>query len=100
MKFWDPVTGKIKLASIDWCELNYEVSEYIVEFWNTLSSLSFVLIGLANLILLRGLKGTLKEKWISCLYIVVGLGSAAFHGTLKFNYQLWDEIPMVWVISS
>jgi dihydroceramidase len=80
--------------------LNYEVSDYIVEFWNTMSSLSFVVIGLLNLFLLRALKGTAKEIWISILYIIVGLGSAAFHGTLKFTYQLWDEIPMVWVISS
>jgi dihydroceramidase len=65
-----------------------------------MTSFSFVIIGLVNIALLRHLRGSYKEFWISILYIIVGLGSAAFHGTLKFNYQLWDEIPMVWVISS
>ena len=100
MKYWDPITCNPQLASIDWCEINYQVSDYIVEFWNTLSSFSFVAVGILNIYVLSKINGIFIEKFISWLYIIVGIGSAAFHGTLKFNYQLWDEIPMVWVISS
>jgi len=28
--------------------------------------------------------------------IVIGVGSAYFHGTLLYVGQMWDEIPMVW----
>jgi Alkaline phytoceramidase (aPHC). len=59
-----------------------------------------VLIGILNLFVLKKIKGTTIERVIAVLYIAVGLGSAAFHGTLKYNFQLWDEIPMLWVISS
>jgi len=30
--------------------------------------------------------------------VVVGLGSAAFHCTLQYWGQLWDEVPMVWTM--
>ena len=38
-------TGK-PTAAIDWCEINYEVSPYVVEWWNTLSSMNLWLAGL------------------------------------------------------
>lgn len=100
MGYWEPITGMVHIASIDWCEINYQITDYIVEFWNAFSSLSFVAIGILNIYVLRKIKGTSLEKFISFLYIVVGLGSALFHGTLKYHYQLWDEIPMLWVISA
>lgn len=28
--------------------------------------------------------------------IIVGIGSILFHGTLQFEYQMWDEVPMIW----
>ncbi|RUS17275.1 hypothetical protein BC937DRAFT_90170, partial [Endogone sp. FLAS-F59071] len=30
--YWGKVT-----SSVDWCEINYEFSYYIAEFWNTIS---------------------------------------------------------------
>jgi dihydroceramidase len=30
------------------------------------------------------------------MFIVIGFGSAAFHGTLWRSMQLMDELPMVW----
>jgi dihydroceramidase len=44
--FWGPST-----SSVDWCESNYEITEYMAEFNNTLSSLSLVLAGLLGLIM-------------------------------------------------
>eukprot|EP01126_Amoeba_proteus_P040184 TRINITY_DN4274_c0_g2_i5.p1 TRINITY_DN4274_c0_g2~~TRINITY_DN4274_c0_g2_i5.p1 ORF type:complete len:188 (-),score=11.92 TRINITY_DN4274_c0_g2_i5:462-1025(-) len=36
----------------------------------------------------------------NALVILVGLGSVAFHATLLYDLQMWDEIPMVWLILS
>ena len=37
--FWEPRT-----STIDWCEINYEVTYYIAEFWNTISNLEMIIL--------------------------------------------------------
>jgi hypothetical protein len=27
---------------------------------------------------------------------LIGVGSTCFHSTLRYNQQLWDELPMYW----
>jgi dihydroceramidase len=89
--FWGPVT-----ASIDWCEPNYVVSPYIAEFWNTISNIGLILLPLF------GLYQTIRHRFetrmvLACVAtLMVGLGSALFHGTLLFTCQLGDELPMLW----
>ena len=38
--FWGPVT-----ANYDWCESNYAVSQYVAEFFNSISSLPTFTVG-------------------------------------------------------
>ena len=83
-----------KTANTNWCEPDYVVSHYVAEFWNTMSSF---------LIFFYGIYGIVVHHWVeqrfftalSC-FIVVGLGSAAFHATLWRSMQLLDELPMMW----
>lgn len=83
-------------ASVDWCEKNYEVCHFIAEFWNTVTSSFIAVLGLVGMYL------TLREgieRRFSVLYagiVVIGLGSVAFHGALLLEYQLSDELPMIW----
>ena len=46
--WWDPMT-----SSVDWCELNYMVTVFVAEWWNTLSSLAMIAVGLAGFVLHR-----------------------------------------------
>lgn len=80
--YWGPPT-----STVDWCELNYTVSHYVAEFFNTISSLSIVFVGLLGII--HHYK-TLETRFIVGFGSValVGLGSAAFHGTLLFELQV------------
>lgn len=98
--YWAPMTCTHYSASIDWCESNYTHSSYIVEFYNTLSSLIISFAGIYGLYILQRCNGTVLERVIAVLFILVGLGSAAFHATLRFECQLWDEIPMLWTGST
>lgn len=88
--FWGPPT-----SSIDWCERNYEVTYLIAEFWNTISNLMFIIPPLAATYHFRNkLDGIYR---LSLLYMAfTGIGSFAFHGTLLYSMQLWDELSMVW----
>jgi hypothetical protein len=60
--YWGPVD-----ANIDWCEPNYEVTPYIAEFYNTLSSLPLILMGWCDRSALRAaacrVSPSLYEQW-------------------------------------
>ncbi|TYZ61211.1 hypothetical protein PybrP1_000747 [[Pythium] brassicae (nom. inval.)] len=91
--FWGAPT-----STIDWCEPNYQHSFYVAEFWNTLSNLFFVLLGLYGLrnSMTQGFEPRFHAQFIAV--IITGLGSAMFHGTLQFVHQQCDETPMVWAM--
>src|SRR5258706_3964253 len=83
-------------STIDWCEPNYIITVYIAEFFNTISSLPMVLWAFLGFFLTR--KYVNCESRFSFAFLMlglVGLGSVAFHGTLRYHYQLLDEIPML-----
>ncbi|KAJ2707178.1 alkaline ceramidase ydc1 [Coemansia sp. IMI 203386] len=90
--FW----GK-RTSTIDWCEENYIVSNYIAEFWNSITNGVFVALALL------GMHTTIKHrqgKRVFACYaalMFVGCGSACFHATLKYTTQLLDELPMLYL---
>lgn len=90
--YWGPVT-----STIDWCESNYVVTYYIAEFWNSLSNLFFIVPPLIVCAKLWSSPRVDKIYLLSLIYMAfTGLGSIAFHSTLKYEMQLWDELSMVW----
>jgi dihydroceramidase len=87
---WGPPT-----SSVDWCEANYEHTRYVCEFYNTLSSAAMLLAGALGIWLHRQ---TLERRflWAFFALAVVGVGSMAFHATLRFEFQMLDELPMLY----
>jgi dihydroceramidase len=88
--YWGSVT-----STIDWCEANYVRSSYVCEWFNTLSSLAMVLAGALGVWLHRGV----LERRFHAAFVavtVVGLGSIAFHATLRRELQMMDELPMLY----
>ncbi|KAJ1965025.1 alkaline ceramidase ydc1 [Dipsacomyces acuminosporus] len=89
--FWGERT-----STIDWCEENYLVSQYVAEFWNCITNSMFVILAA------MGIYSTIKyrhgKRMLMCYIaqLVVGFGSAAFHATLKYSTQLLDELPMLY----
>ncbi|CAH1245374.1 ACER3 [Branchiostoma lanceolatum] len=83
-------------ATIDWCEENYVVTEYVAEFWNTISNLAMIIPPI-----LAGIKAyqeKLETRFVVSFLsiLVVGIGSWCFHMTLLYEMQLFDELPMIW----
>jgi dihydroceramidase len=91
--YWSPST-----SSIDWCERNYAVTQYIAEFWNFISSFSMCI--LAGILFIQGLYNRIEKRFLllSLSFGFVGLGSAYFHGTLTYFGQMADEVPMVYSV--
>jgi len=90
--FWGAVD-----ANVDWCEQNYVVSPYIAEYWNTLSSIPIIVYGIVGAVCTH--RYASKERRYILAFIalaIVGLGSVAFHATLRKTAQFMDEVPMLW----
>ena len=87
-------------ATIDFCEPNYEVSHYVAEFWNTVTSIPIMLVGVFGVLLCR--KQQLGAEQTACYTVVgvVGVGSIAFHATLLRTGQVLDELPMLWATTT
>jgi dihydroceramidase len=82
-------------SSVDWCELNYQFSHYIAEFWNSTSSFSMVFAGLFGILLHRSI---VETRFLLAFFFVsvLGIGSVMFHGSLKHETQMLDELPMLY----
>ncbi|AEO54394.1 hypothetical protein MYCTH_2088965 [Thermothelomyces thermophilus ATCC 42464] len=91
--FWGEQT-----STLNWCEEDYNITFYCAEVVNTLTNLVFMWLGF------KGLRNVIAYSHSSVLilvflgYIVVGLGSMAFHTTLKYEMQLADELPMIYTV--
>jgi dihydroceramidase len=85
-----------KTATVDWCETNYEHLHYVCEFFNSVSSLAMVLAGVLGIVLHRQV---LERRFMLAfaMVAVVGFGSLAFHATLLFQFQMMDELPMLYL---
>eukprot|EP01137_Pigoraptor_chileana_P008171 Opistho-2@54641 len=89
--FWGNVT-----ATIDWCEENYVASPYIAEFWNTVSNMLMVFLALFGFkkFVDYGVERRFAMSYLALM--TVGVGSTLFHGTLLYEMQLLDELPMIY----
>ena len=84
-----------KTANTNWCEEDYVFTPYVAEFGSSLSSLAIVCNGLYGLFMHWSSVET-RYLFAYLVFVVVGLGSSLFHATLRREYQLLDELPMMW----
>ncbi|CDK24408.1 unnamed protein product [Kuraishia capsulata CBS 1993] len=90
--YWGPVT-----ATIDWCEENYVISRYFAEFVNSITNLSFFFLAGYHLYSAVKNKHGVLYIFIAIGMAFVGFGSWLFHMTLRYEFQLMDELPMIYV---
>lgn len=84
-------------SSIDWCEKNYIYSNYIAEFFNTITGLALCLSSLIFYnFYIKNVRGYNKYIYNANFWLfIVGVGTILFHGTLLYIFQLLDEVPML-----
>ncbi len=87
---WPPST-----ADFNWCEPDYVYTPFVMELWNSLTSLCFVI----GPILTWRSAGHWEVRLNLLLVAGIGLGSAAFHATLQYEAQLLDELPMIFYVA-
>lgn len=91
--YWEPHS-----SSIDFCETNYLLSSHVVEPHNVLSSLwGLSLFGVIG-ICWGNPTGEMRFNIAYMVLILIGIGSAALHGTLHWFFQSSDELPMIYLV--
>lgn len=87
----------------EWCEEKYLHSDYIAEYYNTWTSLAFVIIAIAQFWLSCDFETTLPRTGIRVIWVlllIVGVCSGIYHSTLSLAGQLLDEVSITWVVLS
>jgi len=94
----DPAIGYWgkRTSALDWCEPNYTWSFYIAEFFNTITSLPAAFLSFYAIYLTYKYGYGKRFLLVNAMVAMVGLGSAAFHGTLLYMGQIFDELPMIY----
>jgi hypothetical protein len=87
---WGHHTG-----TIDWCETNYSHSRYIAEFVNSLTNFPSIFLGLYGLYHAQNHGIPLRYGLCFLGLSLIGIGSFGFHASLRWEWQLMDELPMV-----
>lgn len=91
--YWEPVS-----STVDWCERNCVYSQYIAEFFNSISNLGLLIPSIIGLLGVIRCQGGRVEKRFILLYgcqIIVAIGSLLFHATLTKLGQFLDEFSMI-----
>jgi len=91
--YWGAAT-----AVHQFCEPKYATSHYVAEFYNSISSFAFVLTALYVLSKPEARQDPMI-LFTGISVAVIGVGSVMFHGTMLFEYELCDEVPMLILIS-
>ena len=80
-------------SEVDWCEENYKHSKYIIEYYNTISNLSYIFLSFYGLYVFKDLNCKLYKK-IFINLLIIGLSSIIFHSTLSLFGQVIDEFTI------
>lgn len=91
-------------STIDWCEDNYAISNYIAEYYNTYSGIFIALSAFAFKIrynfILDDYNFIIYSSYFQKIYqllLLTSIGTMLFHGTLLFPFQMLDELPMLYI---
>ncbi len=76
------------MSQLNWCEKDYAQHPNIAEFWNTITSMSFIAIAAFGLCFNK-----LKVQYMYsyCILGLIGTASIMFHATLTDINRLFDE---------
>lgn len=82
-----PYWGDPNIA-LYFCENKYVNTNYIAEYYNTISALSYIFVGLYFV-------NINKKKELGWMSVLLGIGTMIMHATLKKYGQWMDEVSML-----
>ena len=78
-------------STIDWCGSNYVYSNYIAEFWNTVSNILYIIVYFLSFRSFKYIDCKKNDRLLNTLLLSTGISSFYFHATLSLFGQILDE---------
>ncbi|XP_066492521.1 alkaline ceramidase 1 [Tiliqua scincoides] len=87
-------------AEVDWCEENFKHSEYITEYYNTISNVGFFIVPPLMMWLNTQYNNhrPVALRSLAIMEMFIGIFSLYFHMTLSYAGQLLDELSILWTV--
>uniref|UniRef100_A0A670ZKZ2 Alkaline ceramidase n=1 Tax=Pseudonaja textilis TaxID=8673 RepID=A0A670ZKZ2_PSETE len=93
-------------SEVDWCEANFERSEYIAEYYNSISNVAFFILAPMMLWLNTDYIGYRPTSRVPSDLLIplsrpsssAGVFSFYYHMTLSYAGQLLDELSILWTL--
>ena len=80
----------------DWCEENFVWTDLIAEFWNTVSNIIYIIIGLWTIFEFKDNKLYSRLTICGVSLCFIGIGSMSYHGTITRWGQAFDELAILY----
>eukprot|EP01083_Nonionella_stella_P119316 356596_1 len=101
--YWSPRT-----SSCNWCEIDYDVTYHVAEFWNAISNLLFCICAVHLAYQLKSMQRKTNQNtsmyYMMLFYFtslgLLGVGSGAYHGSLRWYPQKMDQMMELWTVGS
>tara|TARA_Y100000389_G_scaffold171438_1_gene179100 strand:+ start:598 stop:1287 length:690 start_codon:yes stop_codon:yes gene_type:complete len=87
-------------SDIDWCEQNFVYSDYIAEFYNTISNIPFIGFYYLGLYTFKHFHCQGDDKFLYGCLLFTGISSFYFHATLSLFSQLLDEFCIIFLLAN
>jgi alkaline ceramidase len=87
-------------STIDWCESNYVYSNYIAEFWNTISNILYIIVYFLSFRSFKYINCNQNDRLLNTLLLSTGISSFYFHATLSLLGQILDEYSIVLLLTN
>ena len=87
-------------SDIDWCEDNFVYSNYIAEFFNTISNIPFIGFYYLGIYTFKNLNCYGDDKFLYGCLLFTGVSSFYFHATLSLFSQLIDEFSIIFLLAN
>lgn len=87
-------------SDIDWCEDNFVYSNYIAEFFNTISNIPFIAFYYLGIYTFKNFNCYGDDKFLYGCLLFTGVSSFYFHATLSLFSQLLDEFSIILLLAN
>lgn len=98
---WETLGGYyFNAPTIDFCEENYIYSHIIAEFWNTVTSQTYLIVGIWTVLAFKSQPKYSRLVFSGYTVLLIWIGTLLFHMSMTRECQIIDELSIIYWLYS